>query len=133
MDSLKRKIKELENRIDKLEVKFEILGKYIEFSELDLLLMDLNLTSSEINRAIEVINRYSRTESLNNWEKLGITKYTIKKELEKISSIFVYTENVQEFISALANEFDDENYKILAERLTWKIIEGDIFNGFNES
>lgn len=132
MDSLKRKIKELENKIDKLEVKFELLEKYIEFSELDLLLMDLNLTSHEINKAVEVINKYSKTEVLKDWEKLGITKYTIKKELEKINPIFIYTENVEEFISALANEFGDENYKTLSERLTWKIIENDIFNGFTE-
>jgi uncharacterized coiled-coil protein SlyX len=120
-------MKELENRIDKLEVKFELLEKYIELNELDSLIIELDLSSKEINKAVEIINKYSHTEILKDWDKMGLTKYTVKKELEKVSPVFINTENVEDFISALANELDDENYKILAERLTWKIMGNNIF------
>lgn len=120
-------MKELENRIDKLEVKFELLEKYIELNELDSLIIELDLSSKEINKAVEIINKYSHTEVLKNWDNKGLTKYTVKKELEKISPVFLNTENVEDFITALANELDDENYKMLAERLTWKIMENNLF------
>ena len=132
MDSLKRKIKELERRIDQLEVKFELMEKYVELSDLDSLLLQLDLSSQEINEAVSVINRYSKTEVLKNWDSLGITKYTIKKELEKVSRVFVSTENVEEFVSALANEIGDENYLQLAERLSWKVMESHYFNGIQD-
>ena len=127
MESLRKKMKELENRIDKLEVKFELLEKYIELNELDSIIIELDLSSKEINKAVEIINKYSHTEILKDWDKMGLTKYTVKKELEKVSPVFINTENVEDFISALANELDDENYKILAERLTWKIMGNNIF------
>ncbi len=127
MESLRKKMKELENRIDKLEVKFELLEKYIELNELDSLIIELDLSSKEINKAVEIINKYSHTEVLKNWDNKGLTKYTVKKELEKISPVFLNTENVEDFITALANELDDENYKMLAERLTWKIMENNLF------
>ncbi len=128
MESLRKKIKELEAKIDKLEVKFELLEKYIELNELDSMIIELDLTSKEINKAVEIINKYSHTEILKDWDKLGLTKYTVKKELEKISPVFINTENVEDFITALANELGDENYKLLAERLTWKIMENNFFD-----
>ena len=63
----------------------------------------MDLSSKEINKAVEIINKYSHTEILKDWDKMGLTKYTVKKEL------------------------DDENYKILAERLIWKIMGNNIF------
>ena len=128
MESLRKKIKELEAKIDKLEVKFELLEKYIELNELDSMIIELDLTSKEINKAVEIINKYSHTEILKDWDKLGLTKYTVKKELEKISPVFINTEYVEDFITALANELGDENYKLLAERLTWKIMENNFFD-----
>lgn len=130
MESLKKKIKELEKKIDKLEVKFELLEKYLELNELDSLIVQLNLSSKEINKAVEIINKYSHTEILKDWEKLNLSKYTVKKELEKISPEFKSTENVEDFISALANELGDENYKILAEKLTWKVIDNSQLEEF---
>lgn len=131
MESLRKKIKELERKIDKLEVKFELLEKYIEINELDSLIIELDLSSKEINKAVEIINKYSHSDILRDWEKLGISKYTVKKELEKISPVFLNTENVVDFITALANELGDENYKSLAEKLTWKIMENDLFIDIN--
>ncbi|MDD4343290.1 MAG: hypothetical protein PHH19_02835 [Eubacteriales bacterium] len=124
-------MKELENKIDKLEVKFELLEKYIELNELDSIIIELDLSSKEINKAVEIINKYSHTEILKDWDKNGLTKYTVKKELEKVSPVFIDTENVEDFISALATELDDENYKMLAERLTWKIMSNDLFDDLN--
>ena len=131
MESLRKKLKELENKIDKLEVKFELLEKYIELNELDSIIIELDLSSKEINKAVEIINKYSHTEILKDWDKNGLTKYTVKKELEKVSPVFINTENVEDFISALATELDDENYKMLAERLTWKIMSNDLFDDLN--
>lgn len=127
MDTLRKKIKELEKKIDKLEVKFELLERYIELSDLDAFIIDLDLSSTVINKAIEVINKYSHTDILKNWDKLGLTKYTVKRELENLSPVFFSTENVEDFISALANELEDESYKILAEKLSWKIMENNLF------
>ncbi len=128
MESMKKKIKKLEDKIDKLEVKFELIEKYIELNELDKILVHLDLSSSEINKAIEIINKYSHTEILKDWDKLSLTKYTVKKELENVSSVFLSTENVEDFISALANEIGDENYKTLAGKLTWKIMDNNLFD-----
>ena len=132
MKKIQNRLNELERKFEILEVKFEIITKHLELSALDELFLELDLTGKEINQAIEILNNYSKTEVLNNWETLGITKYIIKRELERVSSVFKNTEYVEELISDLAAELGDENYKILAERLSWKIANNIFYEDIEE-
>ncbi len=54
-----------------------------------------------------------------------IQKYTVKKELEKKVRYILNTENVVDFITALANELGDENYKSPCRKANLKIMEND--------
>lgn len=113
---MEEKIKSLENRIDLLEWKIEILQKHVEFKGVFEILIKLNITRVQFSQINDVIRRYSRGYK-EIWDD-SKKRYSFEKEFARISNVFeTNPEAVSTVLKEIAEEVNCPNYKLLFVRL----------------
>ena len=113
---MEERIKALENKIDLLEWKTEILQKHVELKGISHILIKLNITREQFSQIKHVIRRYAGgyKEIWDNKKK----RHDFEEELTKINDAFKTNKQAAaEMLKEITEEANCPNYKLVFVRL----------------
>jgi len=113
---MEEKIKALEDKVDLLEWKMEILQKHVKLEGISDILIKLNITRDQFSQIHNVIRRYARGYK-EIWDD-NKKRHDFEKEFAGINDMFkTNTQAVAEILREITKEANCPNYKLLFVRL----------------
>ena len=113
---MEEKIKALEDKVDLLEWKMEILQKHVKLEGISDILIKLNITRDQFSQIHNVIRRYARGYK-EIWDD-NKKRHDFEKEFAGINDMFkTNTQAVAIILKEVAEKVNCPNYKLLFVRL----------------
>ncbi|MGG3622855.1 hypothetical protein ABES25_04740 [Bacillus gobiensis] len=111
------KYNELLKRIELLEWKLEIVQDNVTFKSFFNILMEMDITKEQHRQIVDLIQKYS-DDYRDQWDHRKYSRYSFEREMAEINDQFeLNTQAVEIILKDLAEEEDDDNYKLLFVRL----------------
>lgn len=114
---MEERIKTLEDKIDLLEWKLEILGKNVELEGVFNVINELDINRNQFSKINHIIRKYAK-QYKEIWDDVNYKRELFEKEFAEINSVFEKNkEAVETILKDIAEEVNCPNYKLLFVRL----------------